>query len=66
VAARLVELANAGVRVIVLESWPNASVDGRGVVSRLKALQSVVLTTTPELPEHIGQRNIQLSAQVHR
>ncbi len=68
VAGRLVELANAGVRVIVLEAWPGASVDGRDddavrqAVSRLKASKSAVLTTTPELPAHIGRRNIELDS----
>lgn len=67
VAGRLLELANAGVRVIVLEAWPAASTDGRDdetvslAVSRLKAAKNVVLTTTPEMPAHLGQRNIQLS-----
>ena len=67
VAARLVELARAGVRVIVMESWPSASVDGRaddvvhGAVSRLKASKGAVFTTTPELLDYIAQRNIQVS-----
>lgn len=66
VLERLLGLAAAGVRVIVLEAWPTASVDARAdeavrlAVTRLKAAKNVVLTATAELPAHIGLRNIQL------
>jgi hypothetical protein len=69
-AERLVELANAGVRVIVLESWPEASVDARSdemvrsAVARLKGSSSAVLSTTQEAPAHVQRRNIEAASSV--
>ncbi len=69
-AERLVDLANAGVRVIVLESWPEASADARSdqmvrsAVARLKASSNAVLTTTQEAPAHVQTRNIEAASCV--
>ncbi len=69
-AERLVELADAGVRVIVLEKWPEASADARSdeavrsAITRLKASPNAVLTTTQEIPAHVQSRNLEAASAV--